>query len=72
MSAKAVVCPVQGRNSMTCTTRTGPLTRLRKKLDKAAEKNTLNGILAKNKLPKKVDEPFSLALTLSVSVCFLE
>ena len=38
----------------------------KKKLDKTAEKNTLNGILAKNNLHKKVDEPFSLALTLFV------
>ena len=38
----------------------------RKKLDKTAEKNTLNGTLAKNNVHKKVDEPFSLALTLFI------
>ncbi len=39
----------------------------RKKLDRTAEKNTLNGILAKNKFAtEKVNEPFSLALTLFV------
>jgi hypothetical protein len=64
MSAKAVAYPVQDRNSMTCMTRTGQQMKPKKKLDKTAEKNTLNGILAKNNLHKKVDEPFSLALTL--------
>ena len=68
MSAKAAAYLVQGRNSMTCTTRIDQLMKLRKKLDKTAEKNTLNGILAKNKVPKKVNEPFSLALTLLVEI----
>jgi hypothetical protein len=49
MSAKAVAYPVQDRNSTTYTTRTDLRMKPRKKLDKPAEKNTLNGILAKNK-----------------------
>ena len=53
MFAKAAVYPVQGRNSTIYTTRTDQLMKLRKKLDKTAEKNTLNGILAKNKMTKK-------------------
>ena len=53
MSAKAAVYPVQDRNSMTYMTRTDQLMKLRKKLDRTAEKNTLNGILAKNKIAKK-------------------
>jgi hypothetical protein len=48
MSARVAAYPVQDRNSTICTTRTGQLMKLRKKLDKAAEKNTLSGILAKN------------------------
>jgi hypothetical protein len=52
MSVKAVVYPVQGRNLMICMTRTGPPMNLRPKLERAAEKNTLNGISAKNKLAK--------------------
>ncbi len=72
MSAKAVAYLVQGKNSMICMTRTDPPMKLRKKLDRTAEKNTLNGILAKNKIAqKKVNEPFSLALTLFVErLCF--
>ena len=66
MSAKVVAYPVQDRNSMTCMTRTGQQMKPKKKSDKTAEKNTLNGILAKNNLHKKVDEPFSLALTLFI------
>ncbi len=66
MSAKAVAYPVQDRNSMTCMTRTDQQMKPKKKSDKTAEKNTLNGILAKNNLRKKVDEPFSLALTLFI------
>ncbi len=66
MSAKAAVYPAQGRNSMTYMTRIDQLMKLMKKLDRTAEKNTLNGILAKNKSLKKVNEPFSLALTLFV------
>jgi hypothetical protein len=66
MSAKAVAYPVQDRNSMTYMTRIGQQMKLKKKLDKTAEKNTLNGILAKNNLNNKVDEPFSLALTLFI------
>jgi hypothetical protein len=49
MSAKAVAYRVQGRNSMTCMTRTGQPKKARKKSNKTAEKNTSNGILAKNK-----------------------
>jgi hypothetical protein len=49
MSAKAAVYPVQGRNSTTYMTRTGQLKRLKRKSDRTAEKNTSNGILAKNK-----------------------
>jgi hypothetical protein len=52
MSVKAVVYPVQGRNLMICTTRTDPPLNLRMKLERAAEKNTSNGILAKNNLAK--------------------
>jgi hypothetical protein len=48
MSAKAVAYPVQDRNSMTCMTRTDQHMKPKKKLDKTAEKNTLNGTLAKN------------------------
>jgi len=44
MSAKAAVYPAQGRNSTTYMTRTDPLMKQRKKLDRTAEKNTLNGI----------------------------
>jgi hypothetical protein len=66
MSAKAVAYPAQGRNSMTCMTRIGQQMKPKKKSDKTAEKSTLNGILAKNNLHKKVDEPFSLALTLYI------
>ncbi len=58
MFAKAVAYPVQDRNSMTCTTRTDQLMKLRKKLDKTAEKNTLNGILAKNKIAKRLTNLF--------------
>jgi hypothetical protein len=50
MSAKAAVYPVQGRNSMTYMTRTGQQMKPTMKLDRTAEKNTLNGILARNKL----------------------
>jgi hypothetical protein len=49
MSAKVAAYLVQGRNSMTCMTRTGQLTKLRKKNVRTAEKNTSNGTLAKNK-----------------------
>ena len=44
MSVKAAAYPVQDRNSTTYTTRIDPLMKQRKKLDRAAEKNTLNGI----------------------------
>ena len=44
MSAKAAAYPVQGRNSTTYMTRTGQPMKQRKKLDRTAEKNTLNGI----------------------------
>ena len=72
MSAKAAVYPVQGKNSMTYMTKTDQQMKARKKLDRTAEKNTSNGILAKNKIAtKKVNEPFSLALTLFVeNLCF--
>ena len=48
MSAKAA-CPVQGKNSMIYMTKTDLPKKLRKKSERAAEKNTSNGILAKNK-----------------------
>jgi hypothetical protein len=55
MSAKAAAYPVRGRNSMICMTRTGRLMKPTKKLGRTAEKNTLNGILARNKFaPEKV------------------
>jgi hypothetical protein len=66
MSARAAAYPVQGKNSTTCMTRTGQRRKPMKKLGKPAVKNTSNGTLAKNKVVKKVNEPFSLALTLSV------
>jgi hypothetical protein len=44
MSAKAAVYPAQGRNSMIYMTRIDPLMKQMKKLDRTAEKNTLNGI----------------------------
>ncbi len=53
MFARVAGYPVQVRNSTIYTTRTDQLMKLRKKLDKAAEKNTLSGILAKNKMTKK-------------------
>jgi hypothetical protein len=53
MSARVAAYPVRDRNSTIYTTRTDPLRKLRKKLDKAAGKNTLSGILAKNKMTKK-------------------
>ncbi len=37
---------------MTYMTRTGPPMKLTMKLDRTAEKNTSNGILAKNKITK--------------------
>ena len=40
MSAKAVVCPAQGKNSMICMIRTGHPVRPRKKSERAAEKTT--------------------------------
>jgi hypothetical protein len=58
MSAKAVAYPVQDRSSMTCMTRTGQQMKPKKKLDKTAEKNTLNGILAKNNLHKRLTSLF--------------
>jgi Tfp pilus assembly protein PilF len=64
MSAKAVAYPVQDRNSMTCTTKTGQPKKLRKKLDRTAEKNTSNGTLAKNKATTTEETDFFLALTL--------
>jgi hypothetical protein len=66
MCAKAAVYPAQGRSSTTCMTRTDPLMKTKKKLDRTAEKNTLNGISAKNRDLRKVNEPFSLALTLFI------
>ncbi len=66
MSAKAVAYPVQDRNSTTYMTRIGQPMKLTKKSDRTAEKNTSNGILAKNKIEQKVNAPFSLALTLFV------
>ena len=54
MFVKAAAYPVRDRNSTIYTTRTDPLRKLRKKLDKAAEKNTLSGILAKNKMTKRL------------------
>jgi len=55
MFAKAAVYLVQGRNSMICMTKTGQLMKPTKKLGRTAEKNTLNGILARNKFaPEKV------------------
>ena len=58
MYVKAAVYPVQDRNSMTCTTRTGQPKKPRKKLDRTAEKSTSNGTLAKNKTFPKGNEPF--------------
>jgi hypothetical protein len=50
-------------------TRIGQPMKQTKKLDRTAEKNTSNGILAKNKIaPEKVDEPFSLAMTLILKI----
>jgi hypothetical protein len=55
MSAKAVAYPARGRNSMIYMTRTGQPMKPTKKLGRTAEKNTLNGILARNKFaPEKV------------------
>jgi hypothetical protein len=55
MFAKAVVYLVQGKNSMICMTRTGQQTKPTKKSGRTAEKNTLNGILARNNFaPEKV------------------
>jgi len=53
MSAKAAVYSAQDKNSMTYMTRTDPLMKPKKKLDRTAEKNTLNGILAKNRFGQK-------------------
>ena len=58
MSAKAVAYPVQGKNSTTYMTKTDQTEKLKRKSDRTAEKNTSNGILAKNKLPPKGSEPF--------------
>jgi hypothetical protein len=58
MSAKAAAYRVQGKNSTTYMTKTVRLKKLKKKSDRTAEKNTSNGILAKNKLPFKGSEPF--------------
>ena len=66
MSAKAVAYPVQDRNSTTYMTRTDQPMKPRKKLDRTAEKNTLNGILAKNKFAQKVERAFFVSLD---SVC---
>jgi hypothetical protein len=48
MFVRAAAYPVPDRNSTIYMTRTDLPRKLRKKLDKAAEKNTLSGILAKN------------------------
>jgi len=53
MSAKAVVYPAQAKSSMIYMIRTDPLMKPKKKLDRTAEKNTLNGILAKNRFGQK-------------------
>jgi hypothetical protein len=53
MSAKAAVYPVQGKNSMIYMTKTDQAKKLRKKSERTAEKNTSNGILAKNKPESK-------------------
>ena len=50
MSAKAAAYLVQGRNSTTYMTRIAQPMKPTKKLDRTAEKNTSNGILAKNKI----------------------
>jgi hypothetical protein len=68
MSVKAVVYPVQGKNSMTCMIRTGQTMRPRKKSDRTAEKNTLNGTLAKNKTFPERELVFSLVLTLFLKI----
>jgi len=50
MSAKAAAYHAQVKNSMITRTKTGLMTRQKRKLDRIAEKNTSNGILARNKL----------------------
>ncbi len=50
MSAKAVAYPAPDKNSTTCTTKIDLQTKLRKKLGRTAEKNTLSGISARSSL----------------------
>jgi hypothetical protein len=58
MFARAAAYRVQGKNSTTCTTRTDLNKKLKLRNEKPAEKNTSNGILAKNKLPPKATNLF--------------
>jgi len=58
MSAKAAACPVRGKNSTTCMIRIGQQLKLRQKSERTAEKNTLNGTLAKNSVEGKRKMPF--------------
>jgi len=67
MSAKAAAYLVQGRNSTIYMTRTGQLLNLPKKSVRTAEKNTLNGTLAKNRAVPGREGRLLLALPLYVN-----
>ena len=54
MFAKAAVYHALGKNSMTTETKIGQPKKQPKKRKKTAEKNTSNGILAKNKMTKRL------------------